>query len=146
MPEQTHGEQSYAGDVSPREAWRLLEEDPGAVLVDVRSDAEWSFVGLPELGGLGKRVVCVPWQVYPGMQPNPDFAAQLAAQGVRPDHTLLLLCRSGVRSRDAAITLTGAGYGRCYNVADGFEGPCDQERHRGLSAGWKASGLPWAQS
>ena len=139
-------EQSYAGDISPREAWRLLEDDPGALLIDVRSDAEWAFVGLPELGALGKRVVCVPWQIYPAMQLNPDFAAQLTAQGVGPDHTLLLLCRSGVRSRHAAIALTGAGYGRCYNVADGFEGPADGERHRGLSAGWKASGLPWAQS
>ncbi len=146
MPEQIEAAQSYAGDVSPREAWRLLEEDPGAVLVDVRTDAEWSYVGLPDLGGLGKRVVCVPWQVFPEMRLNPEFAAQLAAQGVEPAHTLLLLCRSGVRSRHAAIALTGAGYGRCYNVADGFEGPCDAERHRGGSAGWKASGLPWAQS
>ncbi len=146
MPEQIEAAQSYAGDVSPREAWRLLEEDPGAVLVDVRTDAEWSYVGLPDLGGLGKRVVCVPWQVFPEMRLNPEFAAQLAAQGVEPAQTLLLLCRSGVRSRHAAIALTGAGYGRCYNVADGFEGPCDAERHRGGSAGWKASGLPWAQS
>lgn len=139
-------DQSYAGDLSSEEAWRLLESDPDAVLIDVRTDPEWSFVGLPDLGAVGKQAVCVCWQVFPEMGLNPDFSAELTAKGVTRDQTLLLLCRSGVRSRHAAIALTGAGYGRCYNVADGFEGPCDESRHRGGQAGWKASGLPWAQS
>lgn len=137
--------QGYAGDVSPAEAWALLERDPGAVLVDVRTDAEWTYVGLPDLTGLGKETLCVSWQVFPAMGLNPGFAAELAASGVGRDQPLLLICRSGVRSRDAAIALTGAGYRRCYNVADGFEGPCDGARHRGSAAGWKASGLPWVQ-
>ena len=138
-------EESYAGDVGPTEAWRILSEDPEAVLVDVRTDAEWSYVGLPDLSSLNKQTLCVSWQVFPQMALNPRFAAELEAGGVTKDQPLLLICRSGVRSRHAAVALTQAGYRCCYNVADGFEGPCDGQRHRGCAAGWKADELPWVQ-
>ncbi len=139
-------DQGYAGDVNPAEAWRILGEEPDALLVDVRSDAEWTYVGLPDLSGLGKQTLCVAWQDFPEMRVNPDFAAELAARGVGREQPLLLICRSGVRSRHAAVALTAAGFGPCYNVADGFEGPCDEARHRGGRGGWKASGLPWVQT
>jgi rhodanese-related sulfurtransferase len=58
---------------------------------------------------------------------------------------VLLLCRSGARSRAAAIALTAAGYGPCYNVSEGFEGDRDGAAHRGSVGGWKVAGLPWAQ-
>ncbi|MDH3476101.1 MAG: rhodanese-like domain-containing protein [Rhodospirillales bacterium] len=138
-------EQAYAGDVGPSEAWRILAEDPAALLVDVRTDAEWNFVGLPDLGDLGKQTLCVAWQIFPAMALNQDFSAELEAKGVTKQQPLLLICRSGVRSRHAAIALTQAGYGPCYNVADGFEGGHDEAGHRGRTAGWKAEGLPWAQ-
>lgn len=138
-------DQSYAGDVSPKQAWQILEKDSAAVLVDCRTDAEWSWVGLPDLGSLGRAPVCVAWQNFPEMARNDGFLAELESQGVTKERTLLLLCRSGQRSRHAAIALTAAGYACCYNVADGFEGPCDDARHRGCDAGWKASGLPWIQ-
>ena len=138
-------QESYAGDVAPKEAWRILSEDPAAVLVDVRTDAEWSYVGLPDLSSLGKQALCVSWQVFPKMSLNPGFAAELEAAGVTKDQPILLLCRSGVRSLHAAVALTQAGYRCCYNVADGFEGPCDEGRHRGRRAGWKADNLPWVQ-
>lgn len=138
--------EGYAGDVSPEEAWRILGEEAGAVLVDVRTDAEWAYVGLADLASLDKAPVLVPWQVFPSMTVNSRFVDQVAAQGIGPEETILLLCRSGVRSRSAAIALTSAGYRRCLNVSDGFEGPPDAERHRGGRAGWKASGLPWQQS
>lgn len=136
---------SYAGDVSPREAWRILSEDAGAALIDVRTDAEWRYVGLPDLSGLDKSTHCVAWQVFPDLRHNPDFIADVEGCGLERTRTLLLICRSGQRSRDAAIALTTAGYERCYNVADGFEGPRDAEGHRGTAAGWKVSGLPWGQ-
>ncbi len=135
----------YAGDVGPREAWDILAAHASAVLVDVRTDAEWAYVGLPDLDRLSKTVHCLSWQTYPDMATNPDFVADLKARGVGEEQPILLLCRSGARSRDAAIALTAAGFQRCYNVANGFEGPLDETRQRGVKTGWKASGLPWTQ-
>ncbi|MEE8507028.1 MAG: rhodanese-like domain-containing protein [Kiloniellales bacterium] len=137
--------EGYAGDVSVREAWDMLEKDAGAVLVDVRTDPEWRYVGLPDLSELEKRTVCVNWQTYPDLALNPAFAEEIEVNGIGPDQTLLIICRSGVRSRHAAVALTARGYARCYNVAGGFEGPHDEDHHRGARDGWKAAGLPWRQ-
>ncbi len=137
--------EGYAGDVSVRQAWDMLEKDAGAVLVDVRTDPEWRYVGLPDLSELDKRTVCVNWQTYPDLELNPVFAEDIEARGIGPDRTLLIMCRSGARSRDAAVALTARGYTHCYNVAGGFEGPHDADRHRGARDGWKAAGLPWRQ-
>ena len=136
---------SYSGDLTARESWELLQRDAKATLVDVRSQAEWEFVGVPDLQSVGRSVVLVPWQIYPGMRPNPEFAAQLRAAGVTNDGPVIFLCRSGARSKAAAIAMTAQGYSRCYNLAGGFEGPHDGARHRGTVDGWKATGLPWMQ-
>ncbi|MFO1060196.1 MAG: rhodanese-like domain-containing protein [Dongiaceae bacterium] len=136
---------AYAGDVSPREAWDLLATEANAVLVDVRTQPEWSFVGQPDLTKLGKRVVPLSWQVYPGMQVDAAFADRLAGIVADRGAPILFLCRSGARSKAAAIALTGRGYSRCYNIANGFEGGLDADGHRGQRAGWKADGLPWVQ-
>jgi rhodanese-related sulfurtransferase len=135
----------YAGEISPAEAWERLASDPSARIIDVRTQAEWSFVGVPDLSPAGKQVLLVSWQVFPTMARNDAFAAQVEAHGVKKDDTLLLLCRSGVRSRAAAELLTQLGYSGAWNITDGFEGPHDPAKHRGLTAGWKASGLPWVQ-
>lgn len=136
---------SYAGDVTPKEAWTVLEQDPNACLIDVRTEAEWRYVGLPLVAALGRDTLCVSWQSYPDNALNPAFVDQVAAEGVRPDQTVLLICRSGQRSRSAAIALTARGFARCYNVAEGFEGDRDDTGHRGTVGGWKVAGLPWAQ-
>lgn len=137
--------EGYAGDLRPAEAWALLKEDPKAVLVDVRTAPEWGFVGVPRLDGLGKETLCISWQAYPDMARNADFAAEVAAKGVGKDQPVLLICRSGARSKAAAMALTQAGFGPCYNVAEGFEGDRDGDLHRGSVGGWKVAGLPWAQ-
>jgi rhodanese-related sulfurtransferase len=137
---------SYAGDLTPRQTYDLLAEDPRAVLVDCRTAAEWSYVGLPDLSSLGRDVVTLEWQRFPGGTPNTDFLAELAAAGVGADVPVAFLCRSGARSRAAAEAATAAGYERAYNISDGFEGPTDGDGHRGGVAGWKADGLPWKQS
>jgi len=137
--------EGYAGDLRPAEAWALLKEDPKAVLIDVRTAPEWGFVGVPRLDGLGKETLCISWQAYPDMARNADFAAEVAAKGVGKDQPVLLLCRSGARSKAAAMALTQAGFGPCYNVAEGFEGDRDGALHRGSVGGWKVAGLPWAQ-
>ena len=131
--------------VSPREAWELLAADPAATLVDVRTRAEWSYVGVPDLGPLGRAAVLVEWVLYPDGEPNPAFMDELAAAGVGRGAPLLFLCRSGVRSKAAAAAAAAAGYAKVYNVTEGFEGPLDADQHRG-GAGWKAAGLPWRQS
>lgn len=136
---------TYAGDISPVEAWKMLEAEPDAVLVDVRTQPEWSFVGIPDLGPLGKRAVLLSWQLFPQMAVNGDFVPQLSRAMPERERALIFLCRSGARSREAARAMTAAGYGRCYNVATGFEGALDENRHRGHRAGWKADGLPWVQ-
>ena len=142
--------QHYAGDLPVSEAWDLLRQELGAQLIDVRTTAEWSYVGVPDLSGLGRELITVEWQRFPSMAPNPAFVAEtraaLARAGAAADAPLLFLCRSGARSRAAAIAMTGAGFSRAYNVAGGFEGDLDPERHRGSKNGWKAAGLPWRQS
>jgi rhodanese-related sulfurtransferase len=136
----------YAGDVSPTTAWRMLEEISAAVLVDVRTTAEWAYVGSPDLGAIGKTVLPVEWQTFPSMRVDPEFAAKVTGH-VGRDHEvpLLMLCRSGVRSAAAARAMTATGYRWCFNVANGFEGPLDGAGHRGGASGWKADGLPWSQ-
>lgn len=138
---------NYAGDISPAEAWALLEKDPKARLVDVRTTAEWNYVGLPDLSTVGRETVLVEWQAFPTMRVNPSFVAEAErAAATAKDAPVMFLCRSGVRSRAAAIAMTAAGYSRAYNIAGGFEGDPDGERHRGTKNGWKASGLPWKQT
>ncbi|HVG82231.1 MAG TPA: rhodanese-like domain-containing protein [Methylomirabilota bacterium] len=136
---------AYAGDVTARQAWEQLSADRRSVLVDVRTPAEWNYVGVPDLSAMGKSLLRVAWQGYPGLALNPHFAEELNRGGISKDDQLFFLCRSGARSRAAAEAMTALGFKRCYNVADGFEGPKDGEGHRGTSSGWKASGLPWTQ-
>jgi rhodanese-related sulfurtransferase len=132
-------------DVSPTAAWEALKSDPDAVLVDVRTDAEWNFVGVPDMSAAGKEVVLIPWQLYPSMQHNENFVAQLRRAGVTSSSKVYYLCRSGARSLAAGQAAQVAGFPHAFNVADGFEGPPDPAGHRGVLAGWKAEGLPWRQ-
>ena len=136
-------------DVGVVDTWERLRSDPGALLVDVRTRAEWAFVGLPDLGQLAKRPLLVEWQTFPDNREDAQFAERLGAAlteaGAKSDADIYFICRSGSRSRRAAMTMVAAGFNNCHNVADGFEGPLDPDHHRGRLAGWKAAGLPWAQ-
>jgi rhodanese-related sulfurtransferase len=135
----------YAGDISAAEAWERLEANPKAQLVDVRTAAEWNFVGLPDLSPLGRQVHCVEWQAFPTGARNSGFVIEAGQALNDKDAPVLLLCRSGARSRAAAIALTQAGFSQAFNIAGGFEGDTDEERHRGNRNGWKAANLPWKQ-
>lgn len=129
---------AYSGAVSPAEAWALHQQLPGSVIVDVRSAAEWQFVGVvPD-------AVRIELRTYPGMVPNPGFVTQLQQQ-VDKSATVLFICRSGARSDEAARLAAEAGYSQVYNVLEGFEGDRDAAQHRGSVNGWKAAGLPWMQ-
>jgi rhodanese-related sulfurtransferase len=132
--------QPYAGAVTPAEAYALLQAEPTAKLVDVRTNAERDWVGrvaVPEA-----QHAAVQWNLYPGGVPNPDFPAQLADVAGRDD-VLLFLCRSGVRSRHAAKVATEMGYKNAFDILEGFEGDRDAEGHRKSVGGWCKAGLPW---
>ena len=129
----------FAGTVCPKEAWTLFDAGE-AVLVDVRTEEELAFVGrVPH-------AIHVPWATWPGMRSNPDFVGDLADEVDDKSTPVLFLCRSGQRSAAAAAAAAAAGYEHAYNVAEGFEGNLDDEKHRGTGSGWRFHGLPWEQS
>ncbi len=131
----------------PREAWQLLQDDPRAVMVDVRSHMEFLFIGHP-VGAIN-----IPWIDEPDWTINPQFAVEvrkLILGGL--DHReggrnvpVILICRSGKRSLEAGEELLRQGFHQVYNVADGFEGELDEHHHRSSLGGWRFEGLPWEQ-
>lgn len=128
----------YQGALTPAEAYEVWKLAPGARLVDVRTRAEWDWVGrVPEAAE-------IEWLSYPAMQPNPNFVSQLQQQ-VDPESLVLFMCRSGARSDAAARAASAKGYNNCYNVLEGFEGDKDANGHRNRIGGWRHAGLPWLQ-
>ncbi|PCH95620.1 MAG: sulfurtransferase [Rhodobacteraceae bacterium] len=137
---------------TPQETWDGLKLIDASILVDVRTTAEWAFVGIPDISTLGKRVLTMEWKMFPDMATNLSFAADLMEQlgGTAPSK-IYFLCRSGVRSVAAAHEMKRACIAmgldtECVNVLEGFEGDLDSFRHRGLINGWKSRGLAWGQS
>ena len=127
-------------NLNPQQSWSLLQENPSAVMVDVRTAIEYSFVGHPP------EAVHVAWKEFPDMQLNEQFVTQVEEKVKDKNVPVLLLCRSGVRSLAAAKALEQAGYQQLINIVEGFEGALDDEKHRGNIDGWKFHNLPWVQS
>lgn len=127
-------------NLDPKQAWQLLQADEDAVLVDVRTAMEHAFVGHPP------GAVPIPWKEFPDWQINAGFVDQVAKVAPNKNAPVLLLCRSGQRSLDAAAVLEAAGYTRPINILEGFEGPLDDNKHRGNRGGWRFHDLPWEQS
>ncbi|MHA1554238.1 MAG: rhodanese-like domain-containing protein [Alphaproteobacteria bacterium] len=140
---------TYGGDVPVLDAWAALSADQDATLIDVRTTVEWAFVGVPDLMGIGKAPLFVAWSEYPP-EDLAEFSVRMRAElqtaDISVDPPLYFLCRSGQRSRSAAIAATEAGYSQCFNVVDGFEGVLDSNGHRATPGSWKAAGLPWRQT
>ncbi len=137
---QEHAGWPYAGAVTPAEAMALLSANPAIKLLDVRTQAERDWVGRVVIAE--SQHLAVQWSLYPGGAKNPDFIAQLEAVAGKDD-VLLMLCRSGVRSRYAAEVATANGYRHCYDILEGFEGDRDSAGHRKTVGGWCQAGLPW---
>ena len=137
----------YTGDITPQEAWDVLQGE--AELVDVRTNVEWAFVGITDLTEVSKQPIFSSWQVLPAMQVNERFIDTLkdglAEQDLGQDVPLLFLCRSGQRSIAAARAAVESGFSKCFNILGGFEGDLDDKAHRGTRASWKAQNLPWVQ-
>ncbi len=133
--------------LTPPQAYQLLEDDPRAVLIDVRSEMEFLFVGHP-VGA-----VHIPWIDEPDWKVNPDFVKEVRRVllggavcvedvGCAP---VVLICRSGKRSLRAGEQLIEDGFTNVYNVAEGFEGELDESHQRSTIGGWRYHGLPWQQ-
>jgi rhodanese-related sulfurtransferase len=129
----------YSGAVTPTEASALLTSLPGATLIDVRTRAEWDYVG--RVPGS----ILVEWNTYPEGTRNPAFLEQLRAAAANADAPVLFLCRSGQRSDHAARAARAAGSTHAFNVLEGFEGDKDASGQRGHVNGWRKAGLPWVQ-
>ena len=127
-------------NLTPQQAWQLIQQNTDAVLVDVRTKVEHAFVGHP-IGA-----VHIAWKEAPNWQVNPEFVTEVKNRVSDRNAPILLLCRSGQRSLDAAKALDEAGYCRLINIIDGFEGSLDQNNHRGNLGGWRFNDLPWVQS
>jgi len=127
-------------NLDPKQAWALLQEKSSAVLIDVRTAIEHGFVGHPP------KAIHIAWKEYPGMQLNTAFVEQVQRHAPDKSAPVLLLCRSGVRSVEAAKALEAVGYQYLVNILEGFEGPLDEHKHRGTLGGWRFHGLPWEQS
>ena len=135
-------------EISPQRAWEILREDPGAVLIDVRSIMEFEYVGHPI------NAVNIPWREFPAWHVNQDFVGMVrevlesrqeinAAIEALP---LLMICRSGRRSQEAGEELMRHGFKNIYNIKEGFEGDRNGENHRSTINGWRHHNLPWEQS
>ncbi len=135
-------------ELTPVEAHEMLQRLNDAILVDVRSTMEFEYVGHPQ------GAMHLPLKEAPDWQTRPDFVAQLKNRlatetdaGSKPEElTLLMLCRSGKRSEQAAELLLAEGFQRVYNILEGFEGDLDSDGHRNTVNGWRFHGLPWVQS
>jgi len=135
-------------EIKPKEAFSLLEQQKNAVLIDVRSTMEYSFVGHPI------NAIHVPLREPPDWKNKPEFVATLretlaataAENSMLDDTPLFMLCRSGARSMLAAEMLVKDGFTRVYNIAEGFEGDRDDSGHRNTINGWRFHDLPWEQS
>ena len=135
------------GNLTPKQAYQLLHDDPRAVLIDIRSNMEFLFVGHP------KGAVHVPWIDEPDWEVNPHFVTEVrqvmlggvVCEGQEGCAPVILICRSGKRSLDAGKKLLEAGLKEIYHVDEGFEGELDDDHHRSAVGGWRFNGLPWEQ-
>ena len=137
--------------ITANDAFFKLPHEKNAALIDVRTDAEFTFVGTADLSEIGANLILLPWKNFPAMNLNPDFTANLEKNLIekfgetRHETQLIFMCLSGGRSQQAAIHMTQLGYENCFNLIGGFEGEADFAGHRGNISGWKASNLPWRQ-
>ena len=137
--------------ITASDAFDLLKNDANSVLIDVRTHEEFNFVGLVDSSSFNDRMALLPWQIFPRMEENPEFAAGLEKflkkifdEKFR-DAKIIFICRTGGRSNQAANYANNIGYKSCYNLVSGFEGDLDQQEQRGKINGWKANKLPWRQ-
>lgn len=130
-------------EITPSAAYAGLQDNAAAQLIDCRTQAEWAYVGTPDLSAIDKQLACLEWQSIDG-RANADFVEQIAAH-FETDTPIYIICRSGARSAAACAALAQRGFTSLFNVTGGFEGDPNGDGHRGTVNGWKHAGLPWRQ-
>lgn len=135
----------YNANITATNAYHFISAHP-CVLIDVRTDAEWNYVGIPDLEATQASFIPLSWVLYPDYAKNQQFETQLKAVIEQKDMPIFFLCKLGGRSSLAAQSAQTLGYDYCYNIAAGFEGDLNSHAQRGTVNGWKAEGLPWKQS
>ena len=139
--------------LTPADADRALAADPSIILIDVRTRAEFQFVGHPTATDQNIPVRFLDPEMKHdgkkgyGMVENPKFADQVAAlmarEGKGKDDPIFVICRSGGRSARATDKLAALGYTNVWNLVEGFEGGKDKATGQRSVNGWKNAGLPW---
>ena len=132
-------------NITSIECFKELSEISNSYLIDVRTEPEWKFIGVPDLSSLNKKTVFISWHMYPEMKINSHFENKINESNIKKNDKLFLICRSGSRSFHSSQFLTLCGYKRCYNVLDGFEGVKNTLSQRSSINGWKYNNLPWKQ-
>ena len=122
------GQKDTVAEVTAQDVQQRLAQGEALLLLDVREPYEYHEAHIAgstliPLGQLSRRLEDLP-----------------------RDRPIVAVCRSGNRSKHAAILATRAGHRRAYNIDLGFEGRLSPERHRATPGSWKAEGLPWVQS
>jgi len=137
---------SNVTEINSLDCFEILQEKKQSHLIDVRTQPEWDFVGVPNLSSINKQTICISWLIYPDMKINENFRKDINSCYIEKDDSIFLMCRSGQRSLKAAEYLNQQlGYENCYNVSDGFEGDKDLSQHRSKLNGWKWNRLFWKQ-
>lgn len=137
--------------ISAQDAFELLKNNQNSALIDVRTFEEFNFVGFVNSASFNNRMLLLPWQIFPAMNENPEFAPALESflnklfADKSKEANLVFICRSGGRSNQAANYAKNLGYQNCSNLIGGFEGDLNQQEQRGQVSGWKAENLPWRQ-
>ena len=132
-------------NITSIECFNKLSEISNSYLIDIRTKPEWEFIGVPDLSSLNKKTIFISWQIYPEMKINSSFKNQVIESNIKQDDKIFLICRSGLRSLNAAKFLISCGYNYCFNVSDGFEGYKNSLNQRSTINGWKCNNLPWKQ-
>jgi rhodanese-related sulfurtransferase len=128
-------------NLDPKQSFSFMQENPNALMIDVRTKMEHTFLGRPVC-----KIVHVAWKEFPDWQINQQFVEQVSQIVADKNTPILLLCRSGVRSLEAANLLEKSGFSHLINILEGFEGNLDADKHRGTTGGWRFHGLSWEQS
>jgi rhodanese-related sulfurtransferase len=134
-------------EISPTDAYEMTKADASCLLIDIRSSMEFLFVGHP-IGA-----VHVAWIDEPDWIVNPHFVTEVRQlilggavceedKGCAP---IILICRSGKRSKEAGEQLIQADLQNVYHIDEGFEGELDEHHQRSSTGGWRFRGLPWEQ-
>lgn len=136
--------------MTAEETAAFLERETDAVMIDVRTPGEIDETGLA--AGTDALIPLLLPDTRKGAVFNPDFVqgiAQFATRrGLAADHPIVMICRSGNRSAQAADVLAQMGFTNVFTVTDGYEGDraaTGPSRGERTVNGWKNAGLPWEE-